>query len=73
MDHEVFNWILLLHKVGFENNLAIVAINEYIVFICPVIGTRHTYEPQIRNDGPKCENWLGIIIFQVKLHLRWIK
>ena len=42
--------------MGFENKLAIVAINEDIVFICHVIRTRLTYEPQISNDGPECEN-----------------
>ena len=36
---------------------------HYIVFICHVIGTRHAYESQISNDGPKCEKCLRVINF----------
>ena len=51
MDHDISKLIHLLIKVGIENNWAIVA--KDIVFICRVNKTRHTYEPQINNDGFK--------------------
>ena len=46
MDHEFSNRSFYWIKVGFENDRTIVGIVGDIVFICHVIGTRLTYEPQ---------------------------
>ena len=46
MDHEFSNRFFYWIKVGFENNWTIVRIIGDIVFICHVIRTRLTYEPQ---------------------------